>query len=562
MEKSNKALYPMVVLPLKYYLDYFEFLLRFVQQQYGNLLTEAENQWLQNYALLPEDARCAFVRMTNRRGCLFRYSKFSYVEIENMPVALQLLVQQGFAQWLAVAHEELYADVLELFNKEELLGLLTKTNCLEATSIKALKKEKIKEIHLFIQKNIPFAVFFESISEKIIYQNHEKLIAFFRFLFFGNQYQDMTEFVVRDIGVSRFEQFDSTKFVPLFTQRAEAEEKWEVIEALRLFYEMKGDEMSPLQLYDYFYAWLLKNTPKFQTSAVTHSRLVLKLGEWLEKNKLAEEAAEIYSFTTQSPAPEKRIRLLHKTGQTAKALALCEQLLANPQNADELLFAQDFLAKQSTKKSIRTVTQHLKEAEQITISKDFKYKVELGTIDYFQQQGWNGIYVENYVWRCLFGLVFWDIVFDVNIHHPLQRRPSDFYSPQFFENRQAKFEQRLQSLANFEDLQQLLAQRYEEKWGIDNPLMQWHEAMLPLCYLVASLVPLQSLKQVWLEMAKNLQVGTKGFPDILIWQEKEKNYAFIEVKSMTDNLSAQQLYWLRFFEQVGVQAKVLRVDFQ
>jgi hypothetical protein len=514
------------------------------------------------------------VRMTNRRGCLFRYAKFSYSEIENMPTALQLLVRQGFAKWLAATDEELYADVLELFNKEELLGLVAKIVTSPPTPLQmerglgvrsflsTLKKEKIKEIHLFIQKNIPFSVFFESISEKIICQNNEKKIAFFRFLFFGNQYQDMTEFVVRDIGLSRFEQFDASKFVPLFTQRAEAEEKWEVIEALRLFYEMKGEEISPLQLYDYFYAWLLKNTPKFPTSAVTHSRLVLKLGEWLEKNKLAEEAAEIYSFTTQSPAPEKRIRLLHKTGQTAKALALCEQLLNEAQNADELLFAQDFLAKQSTKRSVRTVTQHLKEAAQITISKDFKYKVELGTIDHFQQEGWNGIYVENYVWRCLFGLVFWDIVFDVNIHHPLQRRPSDFYSPQFFENRQAKFENRLQSLANFEALQQLLAQRYEEKWGIDNPLMQWHEAMLPLCYLVAGLVPLLSLKQVWLEMAKNLQVGTKGFPDILIWQEKEKKYAFIEVKSMTDNLSAQQLYWLRFFEKVGIEAKVLRVDFQ
>ncbi|MFY7789198.1 MAG: hypothetical protein ACOVQA_15130, partial [Thermoflexibacteraceae bacterium] len=335
----------MVILPPKYYLDYFEFLLRFVEQQYGGLLTETEKQWLQNYQDLPEDARCAFVRMTNRRGCLFRYAKFSYSEIENMPTALQLLVQQGFAKWLAATDEELYADVLELFNKEELLGLVAKIVTSPPTPLQVergdfmpplqmergwgvrsllstLKKEKIKEIHLFIQKNIPFAVFFENISEKIIYQNHEKQIAFFRFLFFGNQYQDMTEFVVRDIGLNRFEQFDGTKFVPLFTQRAEAEEKWEVIEALRLFYEMKSEEISPLQLYDYFYAWLLKNMPKFPTSTVTHSRLVLKLGEWLEKNKLAEEAAEIYSFTTQSPAPEKRIRLLHKTGQTAKALAL------------------------------------------------------------------------------------------------------------------------------------------------------------------------------------------------------------------------------------------------
>jgi hypothetical protein len=44
----------------------------------------------------------------------------------------------------------------------------------------------------------------------------------------------------------------------------------------------------------------------------------------------------------------------------------------------------------------------------------------------------------------------------------------------------------------------------------------------------------------------------------MVWDDGE--YAFVEVKSPTDTLSSQQLYWLHFFDKIGVNAKVIRVE--
>ncbi|MBC7920229.1 MAG: hypothetical protein H7Z75_03990, partial [Ferruginibacter sp.] len=45
-----------------YYLDYFEYLLAFVQQQYGPLLSERETDFLRRFRALSEKGRCLYVR--------------------------------------------------------------------------------------------------------------------------------------------------------------------------------------------------------------------------------------------------------------------------------------------------------------------------------------------------------------------------------------------------------------------------------------------------------------------------------------------------------------------
>ena len=44
-----------------------------------------------------------------------------------------------------------------------------------------------------------------------------------------------------------------------------------------------------------------------------------------------------------------------------------------------------------------------------------------------------------------------------------------------------------------------------------------------------------------------------------MWDDIAGEYCFVEVKSPTDNLSNQQLSWLQYFQEIGVNAKVLRV---
>jgi VRR-NUC domain len=99
-----------------------------------------------------------------------------------------------------------------------------------------------------------------------------------------------------------------------------------------------------------------------------------------------------------------------------------------------------------------------------------------------------------------------------------------------------------------------------EKQGKANPFVFWHEDLTLHLTKTFQLLDTDQIGIVLLEMAKNLKEYTKGFPDLLVW--KGAHYTFIEVKSPNDHLSAHQVFWLSFFKQIGVQAKVLRVNFE
>ncbi len=72
------------------------------------------------------------------------------------------------------------------------------------------------------------------------------------------------------------------------------------------------------------------------------------------------------------------------------------------------------------------------------------------------------------------------------------------------------------------------------------------------------LLDIEQLRLILLEMARNVREHTRGFPDLLIWNDRGE-YDFVEVKSPTDHLGPQQLHWLEFFQTIGVRGKVMRV---
>ena len=110
---------PPVELPPKYYLDYFLFLIEFVEKLYGEILNESERQFLTDFRALSEDAQCLFVRFSNRRGLFFRTNKLKYNELEDIPAALYELEERGFIEPLGVKHVAYADEILNLFTKEE-----------------------------------------------------------------------------------------------------------------------------------------------------------------------------------------------------------------------------------------------------------------------------------------------------------------------------------------------------------------------------------------------------------------------------------------------------------
>jgi hypothetical protein len=332
------------------------------------------------------------------------------------------------------------------------------------------------------------------------------------------------------------------------------------------FYLMQQADIEILDIYNWFMDWTEKHRKDLSEIAIsTYGTFSLRVALYLEKKKALDEALTIFRLTEESPSRERQVRILDKQKNREEAKALCELILAEPQNATEQFFAEDYLnrleAQLLKKKSKKAVTLQLHNSESITIAATWKRQVEFGVIDYYQNRNMKAEFTENHLWRSLFGLLFWDIIFDTDslaIHHPLQRSPSDLFKPTFFEKRKEKMEERLKMLEDEDATTVYMNRIFFEKFGLTNPLVEWYGGLFPLILTVLEKLSPEQITLITLEMAKNLRQNLRGFPDLFIWADGE--YSFIEVKSPTDSLSNQQLFWLRFFESINVRSKVLRVE--
>ncbi|MFD2523163.1 VRR-NUC domain-containing protein [Emticicia soli] len=558
-------------LPPKYYLEYFNYLLDFVQEKYRHILNENEWRFLRKYYCLSEDAQCLFIRFSNRKGLFFKTNKLAYAELTDIPALLNELLEREFIEPVnAAKHETFSKELLGIYGKDELANRFTKIIAAtqeslpkaERISYKKLKKDELVETLL---KAFSFEEIIEAIQdlEPVIKVCFEFEVTFMKFLFFGNRYLDMTEFVVRDLGLIQYESHDDDKLVARFTTRKDAEDKWLITDQNDLFSQLK-DTAPPLEIYDWFMNFTDSVTDLSEVAKPAYERLIIKVGTFLEKSKLYDEALNTFRLTEQVPARERQVRTLQKLGHIDEALSLCQLMIEFPKNADERFFASDFINQTKSKKRVhkKSTTSWLHQSESITISEEHRHQVEMGVAEYYINEGKMAVFSENHTWRAIFGLIFWDIVFDpslVAFHHPFQRRPSDLYLPDFYEKRQDLIISHLASFDNIQTLLVYMGERYESKFGIANPFVPWLEEMWMIVRKAVEVINFEALKIILHEMSKNLVENLRGFPDLFMWDDTTNEYCFVEVKSPTDNLSNQQLFWLQFFKEIGVNSKVLRV---
>lgn len=558
-----------IELPPKYYLEYFEYLLNFVQKKYAHILNESEQSFLAQFEALTEDEKCLFIRFTNRTGSFFRTEKLKYAEIENIPEVLNVLIQKGFVEPLESSHIVQAGEVLGVFNKSELLEMAKMLN-LETRGKASMKKEEVLD-WLFevgdweeIIELLNYQDFTDihALPHSVIKVGFETEVAMMKFLFFGSRHGDMTEFVTRDLGFQNYEKFDEDKMVAYFQTRQEVEDKFKVSIAREDFYLMQQADIENIEIYNWFMDWA--DTHRKDLSEIaqpTFERFTLRVATHLEKKKSLDEALQVFRMTEEPPSRERQVRILDKQKNKEEAKALCEIMLSDYKNANEQFFAEDYLNRLLAKKSKKAVTQHLHNSESVTIDISWKRQVEFGVIDYYEQRNLKATFTENHLWRSLFGLLFWDIIFDTDtlaIHHPLQRSPSDLFKPTFFEKRKERMEERLLMLEDEDATTVYMNRIFFEKFGITNPLVDWYGGLFPLILTVLEKLSAEQISLIMLEMARSLRENVRGFPDLFMWGDGE--YSFVEVKSPTDSLSNQQLYWLRFFESINVRSKVLRVE--
>ncbi|MEY2894798.1 MAG: DNA-directed polymerase [Bacteroidota bacterium] len=530
-----------------YYWDYFQYVLRYVDKHYKNLLNPAESQFISSFQALSFPAQCLYLRLAGRSVAWFNHASLNYSEIESLDSVMQELKRHGFVG-------EYDADVYT----PALLQVLTKQTCIHALkeisnskeSFKSLSKQELVDLLV----DTPLAATFT--QSDWIKPLQLDLYHFCSFLFFGSKNRDLKEFVVRDLGHRQYVEVDEDDFQPYFTSRKEIEDKWQLSLWREWFYEQQ-DQLDPGQLKDSLFESIIPMAKDLSELAVpAYERLLFQVGRFLERQSYLEQSLEVYEQAGSAQALERRVRVLAKLKRVEEAMQWAEFGRSNVENPTELHFFQDFLARQASKKQVKQVTGRLKKAAKIEIDAGYNGRVEQGLIDYYISQGYYAAFSENGVWKNILGLLTWELIFtdrSAGFHHPFQYAPT----VDFTQVNPERFLALLDMLHNQGLVLQHMQSVAQEHQGVINPLVDWAHLNWELIERVLQVVETPALQQVLQMMWSRLSTHAKGFPDLFIQRGNE--YAFVEVKSPNDHLSAIQHFWHDSFAELGITVSLIRV---
>ncbi|MFA0811145.1 VRR-NUC domain-containing protein [Microbulbifer epialgicus] len=544
-----------------YYLTNFCTLVEFVVARYQALLSEEEYQFYQCFQLLGVDSQKLYVRLLSRKGvsssagALFRQSKLKYVEIEDPPTAVKELQAVGLLQCNPRVPRR---ELLPLFTKSELLSA-------SASPVpKTLKRTDLEDILLGQAEDIERGNDSLWVGEIILAVKFACCFETFKLLFFGNLNQDLTDFVLRDLGLYRYESYSLDHQNLPFHNREQIDQ---YLDYYRCFEQV---EVALAAGPDEILALAERMPSGIQGDATLRrrlDRLRLKLARQLERLDHLETADQLYQKCEHPPARERRARIAVKRGNTSKGLSICRQILDSPFDESERIFAESFgyrIAKrEECTQEWPKPERYCPPTKTITLPQG-PQRVELQVASHLQSAE-AGIcyYVENCLVNGALGLYVWDILFAPvpgAFFNPFQVAPGDFRTPDFLPSRRIQFEQRLAELDQ-DLLKGRVWRNFREKKGIANPLVAWDLLTEELLALALERIPPDHWRTLFQHVLSDINHNRCGLPDLILFPSTG-GYELVEVKGPGDRLQQNQQRWLAFFAAQQVPHRVIYVEWQ
>jgi len=538
-----------------YYLDNFQRLCDTVEDQYGDLLSPAERAFLDGFAAAPRDVRGLYVRLVSRRGPLFRREQLNYGEIADLPAALE----QGQELGLLVREETPPIDVLQaLLRKPELLAIYG--DLLPSASVR--KPELVAAINAQLNE-VEWLARWRAWREPdhwLVGPAFAEQVALLRLLFFGNTWQELTEFVITDLGLTRYHPYPLSRRDRLFDTREEIDEVL-ALDAVKASYKRAVSEHDLGTVLAV--ARHLRTDSTGPVAAGLRDRLRNRVARQLERMDAIADAEALYRDSQQTPARERRVRLLSARGDYRQALALCEAIQSAPWSEDEVDFAARQVPALKRKLGDKVPARPRDAFTNDHLVLPYELPVELAAARHYSQH-WEAVhYVENLVINASFGLAFWDQMFTPvpgAFVHPFQSAPLDMFSRGFHAARRESVDQRLAELEGG-DIKALLLANYNRHEGVSNTWVGWRGLNRDLLAAALAIIPREHWLAIWRRLLFDPEANRNGCPDLLALDE-ERGYCLIEVKGPGDALQLHQRRWLRFFQARGIPARVAWVSWQ
>lgn len=176
----------------------------------------------------------------------------------------------------------------------------------------------------------------------------------------------------------------------------------------------------------------------------------------------------------------------------------------------------------------------------------------------------NGKHAETSTMHTIFGLIFWDILFEKvpNVFiDRFQSAPLDLQTDFFYTNRKDLIDSKIKQIRNdtIDDLITCMEKTWDKYLGTSG-LVNWElfETFDELSSLIRCF-KIEQLADLCDYMSKNYRYCRSGGPDLILWSTQTNSVIFVEVKGPGDKLSHKQLIWLDFFITSSIRCEVCYV---
>lgn len=542
----------------RYYLDNFELLIAGTRR-YHALFPPEQARQLARFQTLSENGQRLLVRLLGRKGEWFRQSKLRYQDISNIPQTLAEL-----------SESELVVGTLppcDIWLQQVSLPELKPLPAIKDAGLQRLPKAALVQAVLDNGGDGLIAAANQQLQEQWWQLQCQGLLQLLQLLYFGNRSQDLSQFVVSELGLQRFEPYRLDASTQSFHQSAELQTALNLAQLATEWDEQQRHKLS-LDPADFY-----QRLPEPQSHPQLErrrQRLLAQIGRSAERLQLWGLSTDCYQQCQSWPAVERYSRVLLQqlklVPSNVTAMQLVEQLnwLWNSATNE----AAQQVAHRLAKRSFAVVTEQLPQcslaalAQPLVAAKQLQgqqyalvlepiyiaaaERVEQRTAAYFEAQGYQVFFCENALLNGLFGLAFWDIIFAPvagAFHHPYQRAPQDMYQATFYTQRAAAIEQRLAQLLAGDT--EIIWQHFLQKQQLQNDWVNWTLLSEPLLRAALKAFSSQFLYDVFRRLLHDPKHYRSGQPDLVLFAA-DGTCRFIEVKGPGDSLSDHQGYWLQF----------------
>ncbi len=527
-------------LPTFYYLTHFSEFLSYFEGEKSIQLPDECACFIKTFKQLPMPQQCIVARASNRKYSVISVTSMRYQEIENNDSHFKELISLGWFSecWSASAY-----DIVNQLTKTELYDVLERFD--GSLIKKSYSKGKLSSL---------FCAHFHEVRRNVaspanyLYIQFHRYVDFLLFLYFGHLGASLSHFSMRDLGLMRIRS-DIATDMPRFESAAAAECAYFYATQLRAI----KTEQAAIETLS------TMPEPTDRHSQVLRDKYLLTLGDHYAKTD--PEKALVYWQASEHPTgQEKWIRERYRQGEKSCVEEALKAIIANPSSDALALFAEDFYQRKYNKKRTSPTTDMLRHSvRQLAIDINYKQSVERGVMSYYSRHGTTVFRTENRLWRTLFGLTFWEILYADNyLSSPFDGIPKVLKENRFYDYCQSDIEA---LIAGFESASVLLlhvTRIAASEYGKVNRIFQWHKRLLEPVRALIEHAELPMIIKMLLAMAKDFRQYNDGFPDIMCIEGG--HLRFEEIKAPGDVLRKNQLLAIRQLHNSGFSASITHVN--